>query len=194
MLPREGHCSISCICHRQIPHCRRQRAALWAKSVRGLFRLKAAEGGGEDSLDQTAFRQLVKVLLLNEGGSKSVPPDKDIDAAFECEDVQHIGRIDEEDFLELYELIRSGKAKGLGSHSMVSSKYEKMRAEARKSLHHHTASTDAKAEHASTENDAASMPIVTPTAVEIAEVHVPEEKDIAPAAAAAPAAASARKE
>ena len=38
------------------------------------------------------------------------------------------------------------------------------------------------------------MPIVTPTAVEIAEVHVPEEKDIdLAAAAAAPAAASARK-
>ena len=106
-----------------------------AKSIRSLFRLKAAEGGGEEgSLDQTAFRQLVKVLLLNEGGSKSVPPDKDIDAAFECEDVQHIGRIDEEDFLELYELIRSGKAKGLGSHSMVSSKYEKKRAEARRAF------------------------------------------------------------
>jgi Ca2+-binding EF-hand superfamily protein len=117
-----------------------------AKSILDSFRAKAAEGGKDGSLDQNAFRQLVKDLITDHNGPKSVPSDKDIDAAFECEDVQHIGRIDEEDFLDLYELIRSGKAKGLGSHSITSSKYEKKRAEARKSLHHHTASSTASGE------------------------------------------------
>ena len=122
------------------------------EAVRAKYRARCelCKAAGKNGVDQAAFRQLLKQILTADGEDYQIPSDKDLDTLFDLEDEDHVGVIDEEDFVELYRFVRSGEAKDLGKHGSVSSRYEKKRADMRARLHHHTKT------HASEESTASA--------------------------------------
>jgi hypothetical protein len=87
------------------------------RSLKEHFETKRdAEVGG---LGKEVFKELV-VDLLKEAGEKALPSDKDLDKAFTLADVDKSNKVDEDEFIGLYSMVKSGDVHGLSRTSMSS--------------------------------------------------------------------------
>jgi hypothetical protein len=81
------------------------------EAVREAFKQACLENNQED-LNQEQFKELVKKLMKGVNSETSLPPDKDLDAAFILADEDKGGTVDEDEFLELYRKVRAGDVSG----------------------------------------------------------------------------------
>ena len=93
-----------------------------AARIQGRFQ-KACQEAGVRALHKTAFRKLVKALMMEAG--QMAASDADLEAAFHLADEDESMLIDRDEFGKLYQVIKAGKVQGLGKKSMFESAEQK---------------------------------------------------------------------
>ena len=93
-----------------------------AARIQGRFQ-KACQEAGVRALHKTAFRKLVKALMMEAG--QIAASDADLEAAFHLADEDQSMLIDGDEFGKLYQVIKAGKVQGLGKKSMFESAEQK---------------------------------------------------------------------
>ena len=90
------------------------------KAVKTFQRRAETAKNGTKVMSRATFKSVVSELLM-EAGNHDHPTDKDFDEAFKLADEDGSGKVDEREFLHLFDLVASGQVHGIGKTSMFGS-------------------------------------------------------------------------